>query len=254
VIANFFRDLLHRLTGNRRRIDPHAWDELCRQLPLLVRYSPADRERLRVLAEEFLCEKSIEGQGGLQLSEPMQLLIAAQACVPVLNLGLDWYDGWVSVLVYPDTFVTNHEYRDGAGVVHRRPRELIGESWQRGPVVLSWQHVAGRYDEGNVVVHEFAHKLDLQNGVANGMPPLHANMQRQAWTDVMSAAFDDLHRRLDEGRFLPVDEYAAEDPGEFFAVVSEVFFLQPGHVHAAWPGVYDQLCLFYRQDPLGIIV
>lgn len=234
---------------------PQAWAALLETLPLLARYPRESRDRLRELSGEFLRSKRIEAAGGLALEEHMRLAIAAQACVPVLSLGLRWYRGWTSVIVYPAGFVARHQYTDEAGVVHDVERPLIGESWEQGPLILSWEDVeddirAG--SGGNVVIHEVAHKLDSLNGVINGMPPLHSDMRRSAWTEALSSAFEDLTRRLERGEPVPLDDYAAEDPGEFFAVVSEAFFIEPETLAGSYPRVYEQLCDFYRQDPLAL--
>ena len=181
-------------------------------------------------------------------------VIAAQACVPILNLGLEYYDGWYAVVLYPGEFRVPHEYIDAAGVVHLESRDLSGEAWQRGPVILSWEQVEqdtrGVHTGENVVIHEFAHKLDLLNGQANGMPPLHSGLNRKEWTDVFTAAFDDFRRRIELGEMRPLSAYGATSPGEFFAVSSEVFFARPEFLNSIYPDVYRMLSQFYRQDPL----
>jgi Mlc titration factor MtfA (ptsG expression regulator) len=135
-------------------------------------------------------------------------------------------------------------------VVHEIEEERVGEAWPQGPVVLSWSGGdTPDPDDINVVIHEFAHKLDLINGVANGMPPLHSDMSRDHWTAAFTRAYDDFVARTDRGEPLPFDEYAATDPGEFFAVASEVFLTAPDRVRDAYPRVYTQLCAFYRQHP-----
>jgi Mlc titration factor MtfA (ptsG expression regulator) len=191
----------------------------------------------------------VRGAAGLQLDMAMQLMIATQACILILNLDIDYYRGWVEVIVYPDEFVPTIEYADETGVVHvdREPR--AGEAWLHGPVILSWADVAPAADGVNVVIHEFAHKLDMLNGDANGFPPLHTGMSRQAWSAAFAAAYDDFCRRVDANEEPVIDPYAAESPAEFFAVMSEAFFETPHAVWAEYPGIYAQLKLFYRQDP-----
>jgi hypothetical protein len=236
----------------REPIPASEWEALCADLPLLAGYSPEERARLRALAGRFLYGKSIYGAGGLVIDDAMRRLIAVQACVPLLNLGPEWYRGWSSVIVYRDEFLAPHEWTDEDGVVHRAERELSGESWPEGPVVLSWSDalIGARGEEwGNVVVHEMAHKLDLLNGDANGLPPLHPGMARQEWTAAFTAAYQDFCARVDADEPVAFDEYAADDPGEFFAVLSEAFFLHPHEVREVYPRVYGQLCAFYRQDP-----
>jgi Mlc titration factor MtfA (ptsG expression regulator) len=249
-------DRLRRLLTRRPRelIKIEDWSRLCRLLPLLSRYDAADQERLRRLANAFVRTKAIEGASGLVLDDRHRALIAIQAGLPILNLGLECYRSFYSVIVYPGGFLATHEYVDEAGVVHVGERELSGESWEQGPVILSWedteQGAQGLDVEGNVVIHEFAHKLDMLNGEVNGMPPLPAEMDRREWTRSFTAAYEDFCERADSGLPLPMDEYAASDPGEFFAVASETFFVDPQALSADYPHVYRLLAQYYRQDPL----
>lgn len=229
-------------------IDDGLWDAGCRALPMLARLDPDAHHRLRRLTTLFLHQKRFLGAQGLELNAAMRLDIALQACLPILNLGLDWYDDWVTIIVYPEDFLPEHEYVDEAGVVHVERSPHSGEAWERGPVLLSWAEVVN--SEG-LVVHEFAHTLDMRNGQANGMPPLHQNMSSARWTHVMSEAFETLNAQLDRDEAPSIDPYAASDPAEFFAVASEYFFAEPDTLHRAFPVVYEQFRLFYRQDPLG---
>lgn len=215
--------------------------------------SADDRERLRELSLRFLLRKRFESGGDLVLTAAMQLRIATMAAVPILNLGLDWYRGWTSVIVYPAEFVPPGEYEDEFGVVHRDRHPLSGEAWFRGPVILAWDDVRAVGEEPgfNVVIHELAHKLDMLSDGPNGSPPLHPGMKPRDWRDSFQAAWDNLARREAEGGDLPIDPYALEDPGEFFAVSSEYFFEAPAVLAETWPEVYRQLSRFYRQDPLA---
>lgn len=235
-------------------IDAAAWSRLRTALPVLANRAPRDQERLRQLANAFARSKAIEGAGGLELNDTMRALIAVQACLPILNLDLGYYRDFYSVIVYPASFRAPHQYMDEVGVVHVAERELSGESWDQGPVILSWhdaeQGARGLHELGNVVIHEFAHKLDMLNGRANGMPPLHADMNREAWTDAFTDAYEDFLNRLDDGSPLPFDAYAATDPGEFFAVASEAFFIDPGPLQGLYPRVYDLLSQYFRQETL----
>lgn len=233
----------------RASLDPALWSQTLGSLAFLRGLSDAERERLRQSVILFLHHKSIHGAGGLELNAGMQLQIAAQACILILNLDVDYYRGWVEVIVYPDEFVPKIEFTDEAGVVHTEREPHAGEAWLQGPVILSWADVAPRVDGVNVVIHEFAHKLDMLNGDANGFPPLHRGMAREAWSQVFASAYADFRRRVDADEDTAIDPYAAESPGEFFAVMSEAFFETPHVVSSLYPQVYDQLMLFYRQDP-----
>ncbi len=198
--------------GRLQRRDPLPdclWNDSCAHLPLLAGFEEQELARLRTLTARFLRKKDIRGAGGMELTGSMRALIAVQACVPVLNLGFGWYRGWVQVLVYPNEFLARHEYQDAAGVVHEDAHARIGESWSHGPVILSWRHAeedawGGQW--GNVVIHEFAHKIDLLGGQPNGMPPLHRGMEPGAWTGAFTDAYDDFWRRCEAGEELPFDD------------------------------------------------
>lgn len=228
------------------------WHAAFRMLPLLHRLSFEETVRLKRLAILFLHYKSIEGVGEQQISTMMRLIIALQACLPVLNLGLDWYDGWISVMVYPGAFSKQSREVDEYGIEHTGRANLSGESWQRGPVILSWDDSLHDGDAGghNVVIHEFAHKLDMRNGRANGFPPLHKGMSAQQWAEVFNKAYADFEMHIQQDEPVPIDQYAATSPGEFFAVFSELFFEKPIIIKEYYPDVYNLLTQFYRQNPL----
>ncbi|HEY3645212.1 MAG TPA: M90 family metallopeptidase [Gammaproteobacteria bacterium] len=211
----------------------------------------SNQARLRVLATLLLHDKSLEPVQGLQMDSGMRTLLAAYACLPILKLGLHWYEDWSSIVVYPDTFVPERERVDEAGVVHRQHTPLHGEAWERGPVILAWEPIAQAGDGHNVVIHEMAHKLDMLNGEANGFPPLHKRMSRRAWSQVLGAAYRQLEQRIREGYPPPLDPYGLENPGEFFAVASEAFFEAPRRLRNFSPELYQQLSLFYKQRPLA---
>ena len=247
----FFRNFLKRRILKRHRIDETAWRHTVAALPLLRGLSSGELDRLRDLATLFLHEKSLEPVQGLVLDDAMRIDLAAQAALPVLNLGIDWYDGWKSVVLYPGEFATRHEWVDENGLVHSRREIRAGEAWQRGPVVLSWADVAasGGCEGYNAVIHELAHKLDYSNGSANGCPALHEGMRVRDWRAAFEPAYEDLCRRVDRGEETALDPYATEAPEEFFAVTSEYFFEMPGLLKQEYPAVYEQLRQFYRQDP-----
>jgi len=244
---NWRRERILRQSG----IDDALWDETVRHFPFAWTLEPEDQRRLRELVILFLHEKSFSAAHGIVLTPAMQLWVAVQACVLVLNLGIDYFKGWSGVILYPEQFVPRHQHVDETGVVHESADPHMGEAWLGGPVVLSWADIqTGEYPDGvNVVIHEFAHKLDMLNGDANGFPPLHPEMSRESWSKAFAAAYDDFCARVDAGEDTLIDPYAGESPGEFFAVLSEVFFETPDIVQDEYPAVYDQLARFYRQDP-----
>ena len=235
------------------RFNESVWRKTVNRYPFVRVLPDADLARLRQLVILFLHEKAIHGAGGLNIRDEMRMAIAVQACILILNLDPASYRGWSEVIVYPGPFVAQYEYMDQDGVVHRVREPMTGESWLKGPVILSWEaaQAAGRGGGYNVVIHEFAHKLDMLNGDANGFPPLHGDMDREAWTRAFSAAYEDICRRADRGEQTPIDLYAANDPAEFFAVTSEAFFEIPQVLQAGYAEVYCQLVQFYRQDPLS---
>jgi len=237
----------------RARIADADWQAAIARLPILAGLDTVELDRLRDLATLFLHEKALEPAGDFELPPAMGPLIAAQACLPILRLGLDYYRGWHSLILYPEGFLAYHQYTDSNGLVHSVHRPLIGEAWVQGPVILSWADIEATLDEPglNVVIHEMAHKLDMLTGDANGLPPLHPDMKLMDWSQAFTVAYQDLCRRVDWGRPTALDSYATDSPGEFFAVVSEAFFETPEVIAEAYPDVYRQLRAFYRQDPLG---
>ncbi|MFN7753500.1 MAG: zinc-dependent peptidase [Pseudomonadota bacterium] len=256
--------------GAVARVEPIGsalWEEALASCRVVRHLDDAGRLRLRSAVDAFLQRKQVTAAGGLRLTAPMRLEIALQACVPILELGIDSYDPWIEVIVYPDEFVVEHRYVDEDGVEHEGLEVRSGESWPGGPVVLSWADIdrAGDSLAYNVVLHEFAHKLDMLDGEADGMPPLHAGMSRDRWRAALEAARESLEAavvRLEDRwgdadtpaaqadwAALPLDPYASEDAAEFFACASEAFFETPRDLQAHWPEVYRQLAEFYRQDP-----
>ena len=253
------------------------WAAALTRLPFLARLSADERGRLCELAGRFLADKQMSGAAGLQLTAEIQLNIAAQACLPVLELGLDWYRGWRGIIVYPGEFLVPRRITDESGVVHEFTEPIAGEAWDGGPVLLSWDDAMRERSESggaySVVIHEFTHKLDLLNGEADGVPAfsprLHPQLQAATWHSVLTDVYQSFVAELElvENELpsdldpestaadhyyahLPLDAYAAQDPGEFFAVSSEAFFVEPTRLQAAFPPWYDLLTRFFRQDPL----
>lgn len=236
-------DWRRRRVLEKHAVDDALWDGLLRRMPFL-RGGP----KLKDLAILFLAEKEFAGAHGIEVTDAMRVSIAAQACLPILELGLDWYQGWRGVVVYPGDFRVRRREVDENGVAHEWEDDLAGEAFPGGPVVLSWD-AAAHETAMNVVIHEFTHKLDMLNGEADGLPPLHAGMDPRAWAAAFARAYEGFCDALERGRDTWLDPYAAEHPSEFFAVASEAFFTEPAETRRRYPDVYDQLRLFYRQDP-----
>lgn len=246
--------LLRRWFGGKPQaltVAPGQWADIEATLPCLAHLDESDRQRLRALALAFLAEKEFHGANELELTDPMLLSIALQACLPILNLGLSAYRGWVGVVVYPGDFVVPRRQMDEAGVVHEYDDTVLGEAWEGGPVLLSWFEDPADTGGANVVIHEFAHKLDMLNGAVDGLPALPGGLSPEAWAEGMEAAYEALCRLVDRGLPTFLDPYASQDPGEFFAVASEAFFQESRGLRAAHPQVYRLLAGFYRQDPAG---
>lgn len=248
---NYFKHRRRERVLREARIDDAKWEHELDRYNFTRVLNADERARLQQLVILFLAEKPIHGAGNLNVDHGVRLAIAIQACMLVLNLDLDWYKSWTEVVVYPGGFVARREEIDDAGVVHTVEESMSGESWEHGTVVLSWADAqqAGQGAGYNVVIHEFAHQIDMLNGDANGFPPLHIGMNREQWAAAFSAAYEHFCKRVDGGEETAIDDYAAEDPAEFFAVISEAFFEMPQVVRGEYPEVYAQLARFYRQDP-----
>ncbi len=229
------------------------WSAALARLPYASALPPADRRRLHDQVVWFLRSKTFEGAAGLAVTDRMRVEIALQACLLILNLERDYYDGWHAIILYPGDFVVPREMVDETGVVHEWTEALAGEAWERGPVILSWQASATPGVDMNIVLHEFAHKLDMHDGLANGSPSLPAGLSPQAWARDFEDAYTTFCRALDRDTPVRLDDYAAESPAEFFAVLSETFFLRPDIVAEDFPALYRHLRDFYRQDPLKIL-
>jgi hypothetical protein len=241
-------DWRRRRVLKKHRIDDALWQAAIAGLGFMKNFPAPRIDRLRSLSLLFLAEKEFSGAHGLEVTDAMRLSIAAQACLPILELGLDWYAGWRGIVVYPGDFRVRRAQTDEHGVVHEWQDELAGEAMPGGPVVISWD--AHAHDPKiNVVIHEFAHKLDMLNGVADGLPPLHPGMAVAAWAAAFDEAYQGFCDALERGKDTWLDPYAAEHPSEFFAVVSEAFFADPAETRRRYPTVYEQLALFYRQHP-----
>ena len=251
---NIFKRAQIRYLLHRHAIPHDLWAEVTKQMIVLQGMTAVEKAHLRELATLFLHEKQFVGVQELQLTDAMCLSIAVLACLPALGLGIACLSGWTEIIVYPGAFRISRDERDAAGIVHHQEQALIGESWSRGPLIVSWDDVErdmqGKQSGRNVVIHEIAHKLDVLNGAADGYPPLHRGMDIVAWSGSLSAAYESLVQQIEHHHRACINPYAATNPAEFFAVISEYFFCAPEILHAHYADVYRQLQLYYRQDPL----
>ncbi len=276
----------------RRAIPDDLWKRTLVRYPFLPRRDAADTQELRRLTSLFLDRKEFSTSGGLQLTDAMAVAIAAQACLPVLRLGLQSYDGFVGIVVHPDQVLAQREVADDDGVVHAYNELLAGEAMQGGPVMLSWPDVrlggstgaavfgastspgalsapmdprASRSAAGpgavgpvgpdalrgyNVVIHEFAHVLDMADGVADGVPILPPELPAKEWRHTLGRELDRFTALVQAGTDTALDPYGAQGEEEFFAVASESFFVAPQGMLQEHPALYKLFTRYYRQDPV----
>lgn len=233
---------------------PDAWrDIVARNVPVARSLSDEERERLLRLAQVFVHDKPFEGCGGLEITEEMRVTIAAHACLLLLHLEGPCYPTVRRILVYPSAFVPKIALPVHYMGVVPPPTLEAGEAWRNGVVVLSWDNVqrgaANPADGDDVVLHEFAHALDHEDGDARGTPVFESPSLVRSWAGVLSARFKQLRQDVDEGRSTVLDAYGAKNPAEFFAVATETFFEKPEQLKDSEPDLYDQLRQFYHQDP-----
>lgn len=242
-----------RRTLARRPIPDALWQTTLTHFPFLGALDASDALRLREMSTLFLDRKEFSGAQGLVVSDDMAVAIAAQACLPILHLGLDWYDGFVGIVVHAGEVVARREVVDEDGVVHHYDEPLSGEAMEGGPVTLSWQDVADAGSSAewgyNVVIHEFAHVLDMRDGNADGVPPLPTRTAHVEWQGVFNAHYAAFCDQVDAGEDTLLDPYGAEAPSEFFAVACEAFFVSPHDLQAEHAEVYALLRKFFQQDP-----
>lgn len=258
-MLNWLQSLLGRLglPGAQPKAIPEAlWQHTLKRYPFLARLSAADRQALRALVGRFLQRKEFTGAHGLLVTDEMAVAIAAQACLPVLRLGLGWYDGFTGIVVHPGAMLARRKTTDSAGVVHDYKEALLGEAMHGGPVTLSWQDVAasGELAERghNVVIHEFIHKIDMRDGAADGCPPLPSRAAHAAWHDTMQPAYDRFCEQVAMaerfGAEPPwLDAYGASAPAEFFAVACEAYFVNRERFSQDFAGLTALFDQFFKR-------
>jgi len=236
---------------------PARWRKVLQRRVPLLRRMPVDLQlQLKKRIQIFIAEKAFIGCAGLEVTEEMRVVIAAQACLLVLNRSMQHYDRVRQILVYPGAFIVQRTVTDGIGVQQDQRQALSGESWVQGQVILSWQdslNGAAAVDDGrNVVLHEFAHQLDQENGAAQGAPPPTAGgtqYNAQRWKQVFSQAYAQLQNQVRRGEQGLFNHYGAQSPAEFFAVATEAFFEQAAEMTEHYPALYQELSSYYRVDP-----
>ena len=245
----------------KSRLFPADWNVLLeKRFPIYAWLPESDRKELQGHIQVFLAEKRFEGCGGLELTDEIKLCVAAPACLLLLHRETDYYPGLRSILVYPSTYFAKVSDRDNAGVVQEGHESRLGEAWHSGAVVLAWDSVHGGIanpeDGQNVVLHEFAHQLDFENGPADGVPVLGGELPwyrrrgaYKTWAGVLGKEYEQLQALASKGKKSVLDEYGATNPAEFFAVATEAFFERADALRQRHPALYEELKSFYRQDP-----
>lgn len=252
--------LIHRWRRWReqRLVDRHAipdalWADTLAHHPFLP-----PSERLRAMSSLFLAHKEFHGAGGLDVTDAMAVAVAAQACLPVLELGLGLYDGTRTIVLHPAEVQAPRQLHDEDGLVHEWDEELAGEAMEGGPLMLAWSAVqaaaepAGAADEApvfNVVIHEFVHLIDMANGAADGVPPLPSAGDAARWAKDLTQAWDRFADRIAHREPSCIDPYGSAQLDEFFAVAAEAFFVQPQRLQQEDPRLFAQLAGFFRQNP-----
>nr|WP_233520542.1 M90 family metallopeptidase [Flocculibacter collagenilyticus] len=234
---------------------PKAWREIIKRRFPYFKKMPADLQlQLKKHVQVFIAEKTFVGGANLNITDEIKVTIALQACLLLLNRKTNYYPKLERIVVYPGAFAKTQRELDHAGLETERRTVMLGESWQLGKVILSWQDtVAGAEDPcdgSNVVIHEFAHQLDQESGHANGAPLLPSSINYQQWSDALDQAFKQLKYQQATGQASLFDYYGATNPAEFFAVASEVFFEQTQDFARHYPHMYQLFCRYYAVDPL----
>jgi hypothetical protein len=233
---------------------PEQWQHLlATKLPLYLKLPDFLRHELQQKIKHFLYYKTFIGCAGLEINDEIRVIIAAEACLLILNRPTSCYASLKWIYVYPSVFIAKRKVANEYGIVAQTRTALLGESWQNGRLILAWDNVESGmknfHDGHNVVLHEFAHQLDQESGQANGAPLLYTKDSYQIWSRVFSDEFTRLQKALTQGKRTLIDQYGATNPAEFFAVVTEVFFEKPHALHKSHPQLFSLLSDYYRLDP-----
>ncbi|RYD43851.1 MAG: zinc-dependent peptidase, partial [Verrucomicrobiaceae bacterium] len=226
---------------------------LQRNVPLYARLPEDIRVRLDERIARFISTIRFEACGDLELTEEMILTVAAQACLLVIHRDGPPYPDLRVVYLYPSTFSSVQKSVDSMGVVTEGRISRLGESWETGTVVLSWDSVehgaSNVFDAQNVTFHEFAHQLDHEDGSTDGAPGLPSRAAYQSWARVFRKNYADFLGLLEDGKRTVMDSYGATNPAEFFAVATETFFEKPGQLARKRPELYEEMRKYYDLDP-----
>ncbi|RTL33242.1 MAG: zinc-dependent peptidase [Burkholderiales bacterium] len=257
MILKALRDWRERRAIERHAIPDALWELTLLRYPFLARRSVTDLAELRRLCSLFLAGKEFHGAKGFEVTDQIAVAVAAQACLPVLKLGLGWYDRFVGIVMHEGELIVQRSYEDEDGVVHEYEEELAGEAMGGMPLTLAWEAIEVSDDPArfasddvfNVVIHEFAHVIDMRDGESDGVPPLGSAAEREAWIGVIDSQWERFCARVNAGLPTVIDPYGAEAVDEYFAVAVEAFFVAPAAMRAEEPAMYALLAGFFQQDP-----
>lgn len=235
---------------------PESWRKIIKRRMPYFKQMPADLQlQLKKHIQVFIAEKQFAGYQGIQINDDIKVTVAAQACLLLLNRKTDYYPKLNTIVLYPGAFIKNQAATDTIGVHSEQSTVLLGESWDFGKVILSWEHTVEGANEpndgANVVIHEFAHQLDQENGTANGAPILGKDGNYKCWSTVFDQEYQQLKQQTHHNEPSLLDSYGATNPAEFFAVASEVFFEQSKLLFDQHRGLYLQLKSYYQVDPVN---
>ena len=233
---------------------PFEWEKILRNNVALYKYIPHDlKTQLHKDINIFMGEKNFEGCGGLEITDEIKISIAAQACILLLNKKATFFPKLVTILVYPSAYIGKKVTLMGNIPVEEDSARL-GESWNEGTVVLAWDHVKLEThdinDAHNVVLHEFAHQLDQEDGAADGAPIMEHRANYAPWAKVLCREYGELIENVKHYKKDIIDPYGTTNPAEFFAVITEVFFKKPKQLKNKHPELYNELSLYYKMDPV----
>ncbi len=256
IIVIIFSPFLikQRRSRFKKRPFPPLWNAIIENnFPLYLRLSPIERRRLQGHIQVFLAEKQFIGCGELQVTEEMKLTVAAVACLLLLNERGEYFPKLRSILIYPSTYFVNETVATGNYIIEERRVARLGESWINDQVILSWeqvqQDISNWRDGHNVILHEFAHQLDQEDGKAEGVPILQRNSDYVTWARVMTEEYQQLCNDVQKGIKTVMNSYGATNPAEFFAVATETFFEKPHQLLKQHPALYELLQRYYQLDP-----
>ena len=257
MILKALRNWREQRAVERHAIPDALWQLTLLRYPFLAQRSEGDLAELKRLCSLFLSTKEFHGVEGFEVTDEVAVAVAAQACLPVLRLGLGWYDRFVGIVMHEGELIVQRSYQDEDGIVHEYEEELVGEAMGGMPLTLAWEAIAisddpaqfGADEVYNVVIHEFAHVIDMRDGDADGVPPLGSAEERERWIAVIDAEWANFCSRVNAGLPTLIDPYGAEAVDEFFAVAVEAFFVAPAAMRAEEPVMYELLAGFFKQDP-----